>query len=131
MKLLLDTHFVIWLASEPDEITMAERRLLTGVEVELFVSAISIWELRVKQAAERRRGRPPSVLPPDQAMRFCAANGLVLLPLTGDDCATWLDQPTEHDDPFDDILLVHAQRHDLRLLTRDHAMLAHPLAYPA
>lgn len=129
MKLLLDTHFLVWMASDPEEIGDHERRALTGDETVLLASAISLWELRVKRIAEQRRRRPPSVVPPDQALKFCEANGIAVLPITGGDCGRSLAVPVPHNDPFDEMLLVHAQQHDALLLTRDRDLLAHPLAY--
>jgi PIN domain nuclease of toxin-antitoxin system len=54
-----------------------------------------------------------------------------LLPLTGEICATALDTPLPHDDPFDELLLIHAQYLGIKLLTRDTKLLDHPLAISA
>ena len=57
MRILLDTHFLIWLATDPGELSTIECQLLSAQEHECLLSTISIWELRVKASAMVRRAR--------------------------------------------------------------------------
>jgi len=126
VRLLLDTHFLIWLAIDPDEITPGERTLIGAAEV--VVSAASIWEMRLKWQKRDRHGRRKGRLDPAVALAFIAANEMQLANLSAEDCATMLDPAMPVPDPFDEMLLIHAQRLGVRLLTRDRIIGAHPLA---
>jgi PIN domain nuclease of toxin-antitoxin system len=128
MKLLIDTHYLIWLASDPVEITNAERALLGQNSSQVYVSPVSIWEVRLKWEALDRNGTRKGVLAPEIAMAYIEEADLKLVPLTGADCAMTLDTPTPHKDPFDEMLLIHAQQLGARLLTRDRLLVDHPLA---
>lgn len=127
MRLLLDTHFLIWLATDRDLITPSEMAIIDGGN-ELLVSLLTIWELRLKWRKSQRQGRPHSLIRPDQALSFIERGPISLVLLDGDDLAAVLKPPIDHADPFDEMLLVHAQRLGARLLTRDRDLLGHPLA---
>ena len=130
MRLLLDTHFLSWLALKPQKLDRAEVALMKRSE--LLVSATSISELRIKWAKfAGSRNRRDDLLDPVKALQHVAENQLELAPLTGAICATSLDTPLPHDDPFDELLLIHAQYLGVKLLTRDTKLLDHPLAISA
>ena len=128
MKLLIDTHYLIWLATDPVEITTAEHALLGKNSGQVYVSPVSIWEVRLKWEALDRNGTRKGVLAPEIAMAYIEESDLKLVPLTGADCAMTLDPPITHKDPFDVMLLIHAQNLNARFLTRDRLLRAHPLA---
>lgn len=128
MRILLDTHFLIWLATDPDELSPAEIRLLMGQEHDCMLSTISIWELRVKASALARRGGAVPALLPSDAITFAALNDLSILSPDLAGYAAPLAPPLTHADPFDEMLLVHAQQLGARLLTRDAKLLPHALA---
>lgn len=128
MRLLLDTHFLIWLARDPETITAKEQAALTRAQGRLVASSISIWELRIKWNTRRDASRA-GLVEPAEAIRFARAQGIDLADLTAEDCAATLDPPIDHRDPFDEMLLIHAQRLGARLLTRDRALAGHPLAW--
>ena len=126
MKLLIDTHYLIWLVTDPTEITAAEHALLGRNSGQVYVSPVSIWEVRLKWEALDRNGRRKGALAPDIAIAFIEEADLKLVPLTGADCATTLDPPIAHKDPFDVMLLIHAQHLNARFLTRDRLLRDHP-----
>lgn len=128
MRILLDTHFLIWLATDPSELSTIENKLLSAPEHECLLSTTSIWELRVKSSAMVRRGGPSPPLLPSDAIRFAALNDLAILSPALDDFAVPLNPPLAHSDPFDEMLLVHAQQLGARLLTRDGKLIDHALA---
>lgn len=130
MRLLIDTHFLSWLALKPKKLDRAEVALMRRSE--LLVSTASIIELRIKWVKfARARHRRDDLLDPATALEYVIEKGLELLPLTGEVCATSLDTPLPHDDPFDELLLIHAQYLGIKLLTRDTKLLDHPLAISA
>ncbi|WP_375398236.1 type II toxin-antitoxin system VapC family toxin [uncultured Sphingomonas sp.] len=125
MRLLLDTHFLLWLAIDPGEIKARERALIDRAT--LVISPVSLWELRLKWQKLDRLGQRKGTLHPQIAREYIGRRGLELALLTGDDCAESLAVPLAHNDPFDEMLLIHAQRLGAKLLTRDRLLLGHPL----
>ncbi len=128
MKILLDTHMLIWLARAPDRLKSRERNLLGDRRVRAFVSAVSIWELRLKWGRGDVLHRD-ELLDPLVALEFSERRGFELAALTPSDCAAALASPIVHRDPFDEQLLIHAQQLDARLLTRDRLLVDHPVVY--
>ena len=128
MKILLDTHFIIWLATDPSRLLTHERELLGSEDNHIIVSAVSIWEIRLKWASSYPSGQRKGVLDPIDALAFVQSAEMSLLMLDPETAATPLLIPMGHNDPFDELLLVQAQQAGARLFTRDRALLAHPLA---
>lgn len=131
MKLLLDTHFFLSLVLDVSRISEAERQLLDRNEGRILVSAVSIRELRLKWHAVDREGRRKGLMSPEVAVQIIDDSTMTLVPLSGEQCATALEPALPHKDPFDEMLLVHAQQLGARLLTRDRLLVDHPLAWRA
>lgn len=127
MKLLIDTHFLLWIGLDPDRLTEDELHLCFAPENETFVSAVSIWEIRLKHQ-KLHRGGNESFLSPTGAINLCLGAGFQMIPLAAGECAWVLNPATTHKDPFDEMLLIQAEVLGARLLTRDRKLLAHPLA---
>lgn len=128
MKLLLDTHFVIWLATNQSEIVAREWTVLNDPANTVVASAISIWEIRLKWNSTHASGQRKGALDPMAASSFIRSIGLEIIPLNPETAATPLLVPITHKDPFDELVLVQSQQSGARLLTRDRLLLAHPLA---
>ena len=128
MKILLDTHFLIWLATDAQKLSSAESRLLQAANSEILLSTVTIWELRVKAAAQLRRGGLALPLLASDAITFARLNELAIMAPEVGDYAVPLVPPLAHTDPFDEMLLVHAQQLGARLLTRDDKLTGHALA---
>ncbi|WP_236697540.1 type II toxin-antitoxin system VapC family toxin [Sphingomonas sp. Leaf357] len=125
---MLDTHFLVWMATMPHKITKRELDALAKRDGDLIVSAIAIWELRMKWHAYEPKRRDKDSISADAGLGFAQANGFVLAPLDPSDCVIQVVPPIPHRDPFDEMLLAHAQRLDARLMTRDRKLRGHPLA---
>ncbi|WP_425230914.1 type II toxin-antitoxin system VapC family toxin [Sphingomonas sp.] len=125
---MLDTQILIWVLGNRRRLSSREGIAIEAAD-ELLVSGLSLMELRIKGRAERRRGKPLSVPPPEHAIAFCAARDISIHPFTAADTAITLDVDPPHGDPFDEMLLAHTQALQARLLTRDAKLLRHPLAY--
>ncbi len=128
MRLLLDTHFVVWLTLAPDLLTEAERACLENAEGPPVLSAVAVWELRLKWHSFHATSGRKGPVDPATPVAFGAAVGWEFLPLTLRHAAAGLMDPLGHKDPFDELLLVQAQEEGLRLLTRDERLVGHPLA---
>lgn len=129
MKILLDTHYLVWASAEQTRLTAVETRLLEGDPSRLYCSAVSLWELRLKWSRQHRSGERKGPIAPHVALSFMEASEWTMLPLTMAHAVTSLDTALDHGDPFDELLLVQAQVEGLRLLTRDARLREHPLAY--
>jgi PIN domain nuclease of toxin-antitoxin system len=128
LKLLLDTHIAIWAGPEPDALTEAERRRMAGADTRLVLSAVAVWELRLKWHSFDISGRRKGPVGPAAVVAFAAAIDWELLPLMARHAAAQLAQPLGHEDPFDELLLVQAQEEGMRLVTRDTKLIGHPFA---
>ena len=128
MRLLLDTHFLIWIATDQNAIRPAERKILEQTNTEFLVSILSIWEVRIKWNQLDRHGVRKGLISPDTAICVARDSDLLIEELLSADMAIPLDPPLPHKDPFDELLLVHAQRLGARLFTRDDRLRDHPLA---
>jgi PIN domain nuclease of toxin-antitoxin system len=128
LKLLLDTHIVIWAALDPDALTEAERRRMAGADTSLVLSAVAVWELRLRWHSFHFSGRRKGPIDPAAVVAFATAIDWELLPLTAHHAAAELAQKLGHKDPFDELLPVQAQEEGMRLLTRDAKLIDHPFA---
>ncbi len=129
MKLLLDTHIAFWLAVERQALTGREMAILTSADTSLIVSAVSIWELRLKWHSFHRSGQRKGPGDPTPVLGALQRMRVTILPLDAETAATPLATPIGHRDPFDDLLLVQAQQSGARLFSRDRVLQAHPLVY--
>ena len=93
-----------------------------------MVSAVSIWEIRLKWSALHATGERKELLDPAQALRLMAGQAIRFLDMTPAHTSAALTQPVQHRDPFDELLLAQAQAEGLHLLTRDKPLAGHPLA---
>ena len=127
MRLLIDTHFAIWL-SQNAGLTLAERQLLERSAGQLLLSVVSLWEVRLKWHSFHVSGDRKGSVAPETVMSAMAGMDIALLPLLPAHAITPLAVPLAHNDPFDELLLAQAQVEGLRLMTRDRQLRDHPLA---
>lgn len=128
MRILLDTSFLYDLMDAPGRFADFRRRILASGETRLYVSAVSIWEMRLKHNARHASGERKSRFDPDDVIPLLENQGVTFLPMTIRHAARALETPLGHRDPFDELLLVQAQEEGLKLLTVDRLLVSHPLA---
>lgn len=115
MKLLLDTHLLLWAAGYPDRLSHAARALIEAPENELIFSAASIWEIAIKRGLGRADFHVDS-----RVLRRCLQdNGYGELPITSEHAVAIDSLPLIHKDPFDRILIAQAIVEGIALLTTD------------
>ncbi len=131
MRVLLDTSYLYDFMDSPGKFLETEYRFLAGGDLELHVSAVSIWEMRLKFNARHPSGARKSPFDPNDVLAALEGQEVTFLPLTMAHAAEALETPLDHRDPFDELLLVQAQVEGLRLLTADRRLAAHPLAVTA
>ena len=131
MRILLDTSYLYRLTTQPARLSDAEQLILTNQEIQLYVSAVSIWEMRLKFQIRNRSGSRKSFFDPNVVLNMLEDQDVIFLPMTPSHAARSLEIPITHKDPFDEILLVQAQEEGLKLLTIDRQLIGHPLAVKA
>ena len=115
MKLLLDTHIVLWAAGQPEKLSKSARTLLTTPENDLFFSVASMWEIEIK----RGLGREDFKVNPRRLRKMLIANGYTELAIDAEHVFTVETLPLLHKDPFDRLLLAQARTEGMLLLTVD------------
>ena len=115
MKLLLDTHLLLWAAGKPGRLSADARRLMKDAANELVFSAASLWEIVIK----RGLGRDDFQVDPRLFRRGLLDNGYNELPLGSEHAVAIDGLPLLHKDPFDRILIAQALVEGIILLTMD------------
>jgi len=112
LKILLDTHMVLWWLANSPSLSDQARALISDPANTLFISAVSLWEIWLKQSLGKLR------LPPDFEAKL-SAESFENLPLTGPHTRQVALLPWHHRDPFDRMLVAQAQTDNLIFLTAD------------
>jgi PIN domain nuclease of toxin-antitoxin system len=122
MKLLLDTHLLVWSAWTPRRISSVARSLISNPDNELFFSAASLWEIAIKQGL----GKNDFEIDARVLRRGLLDNDYSELPVTGDHAVAIRSFPLIHKDPFDRILVAQATVEGITLLTADPIVARYP-----
>ena len=115
MKLLLDTHLLLWAANQFDKLSPTAIQLMSDPHNELVFSAASIWEITIKQGL----GRDDFKVNPRLLRRGLLENGYQELAITSVHALAVGQLPPIHKDPFDRLLVAQAQSESIVLLTAD------------
>ena len=122
MKLLLDTHLLLWAAGEPERLSTNAQALLNDAGNELLFSAASLWEIAIKRGLGRRDFQVDARL----LRRGLLDNGYSELPVLSDHVVATEDLPPVHKDPFDRVLVAQATVEGIALLTTDPLVARYP-----
>jgi len=114
MRLLLDTHLLLWSLSQPSKLAVPVRRRIDAAEV--YASAASIWEISIKSTLGKLDANPREVLDGIEPA------GFGLLAVSGEHAAKVAELPWLHKDPFDRILVAQALVEPMILLTNDEVL---------
>ena len=126
MKILLDTHILLWAISNDERLSEKARKLIENVDNEIFYSIISLWEVELKRIAH------PDVMPvsAQQVADYCQQSGFQSLMLKEKHIYTLTGLKREetappHKDPFDRILICQASTENMMFVTHDSLMLGY------
>jgi len=122
MKLLLDTHLLLWAAGSPSQLSESARALLEDPLNELLFSAASLWEIAIK----RGLGRSDFQVDARVLRRGLLDNGYQELAITAEHAVSIDSLPSIHKDPFDRILVAQATVEGITLLTTDALVAKYP-----
>lgn len=112
MRLLLDTHVVLWWLSNDRSLRPAARSAIAAVDSEVYVSAASAWEISIKRAL----GKLDAPMGLDAALEPHRFEPLSITVAHAEAAGAL---PRHHDDPFDRMLVAQAQAEELVVVTRD------------
>ena len=118
MRLLLDTHVLLWLMEENLRLRRSALSLISDAS-EVYVSSASLWEIAIKWRLGKIEEDPQTVM--DQL----DAAGLRELRVTNRHAVATAKLPLLHHDPFDRLLVAQAITEPMRLLTSDDQLLAY------
>ena len=112
MKLLLDTHVLLWWLADDPRLQRDTRALIAEPSHPVLVSAASIWEIAIKRALGKL------VFDAD-VIAVLAQNRVMALPITAGHAVHAGALPRHHDDPFDRMLIAQARIEQASLVTHD------------
>lgn len=116
MKLLVDSHVLIWAADDPQKLTAKAQSLIVDPSNERLLSAGAVWEVAIKFSL----GKLPLSLPFRQWMdKVIADLVLDLLPISLDHAERQTSLPWHHRDPFDRLMASQALIEDIPLISDD------------
>ncbi len=119
MRILLDTHILLWWLSDDRRLPREAETLIAAPDNDVFASAASVWEIAIKTAIGRLKADPAAI---EAALN---PSGLRELPVTAKHAVQISRLPHHHRDPFDRILLAQGLAEPMRLLTHDKLLAAY------
>jgi PIN domain nuclease of toxin-antitoxin system len=122
MKLLLDSHLLLWAAGQPHRLSAGALKLIDNPANELLFSAASIWEVAIK----RGLGRSDFQVDPRLLRRGLLDNGYSELPIFSNHVVAIESLPPIHKNPFDRLLVAQATVEGITLVTTDSALAQYP-----
>lgn len=115
MRLLLDTHVLLWAFNEPEALSSRAHDALVDPTNVVYVSAATVWEAGIKQALGKLRGA-------DDLPARIRAQRFDELPVELEHAAVAAALPRHHGDPFDRMFVAQAQCEGLTIVTRDERL---------
>lgn len=118
MRLLLDTHALLWWWTDDPRLSSKARKAIVDERNEIFVSTASAWEIATKQRLGKLQGVPDAFT---RYESLVAADGFVHLSISVTHALRAGSYGLEHRDPFDRMLAAQAEIEQLRLVSSDAA----------
>jgi len=114
VRLLLDTHVLLWVLAGDKRLTRSSRDILTSADT-VVVSVVSAWEIALKAAAGKLRA-------PEDLEEAVRESGLSMTTLDFADVAESARLPVRHSDPFDRMLVAQARVRGLTMMSKDRQL---------
>ena len=122
IRILLDTHVLLWAAGDSDRLPSEVLELVEDPDVQALFSTISLLEISIKHAL----GRPDFQVDPSVMRRRLLEEGYVELPVFGEHAVAVAALPNHHRDPFDRLLVAQAIVEGVELITADAQLPRYP-----
>jgi PIN domain nuclease of toxin-antitoxin system len=113
MKLLLDTHILIWWLDDDSKLTNEARQIIQNPDNDIFISHVSLWEIQIKSMSGKLKADVETII------QQLPENGFQQLAMHPNHILALAKLPPHHQDPFDRILIAQALSEPLHLLTHD------------
>jgi PIN domain nuclease of toxin-antitoxin system len=112
MNLLIDTHVLLWWLDDNPSLSKKARTVISDGKNPVFVSAVIIWEIRIKEALGKLKI-------PGNFREVLENQPFEMLDITAEHAHTVGELPSHHGDPFDRMLIAQAKVEGLILVTHD------------
>jgi PIN domain nuclease of toxin-antitoxin system len=122
MKLLLDTHVLLWWLDDPSQIAEAAVSAIRDPENSVYVSTATVWEIVIKKALGK-------LLAPDNLDEVLSVCQFSPLSITVEHALAVRNLPLHHHDPFDRMLVAQTKVEGLTIVTRDSDVLRYPVSH--
>jgi PIN domain nuclease of toxin-antitoxin system len=122
VKLLLDTHLLLWASEDIKRVPATARALMADADNELLFSPASLWEVAIKSGLSKQDLQ----IDPRVLRRGLLDNGYNELPITSEHTIAVATLPPIHKNPFDRILIAQAIVEGILLLTADPTVAQYP-----
>ena len=119
MRLLLDTHVILWWLADDRRLKESERRAIASADALVYVSAITLWEIAIKRSLGRLD------LDLEELDLELQDSGMIELAIKWRHAKTTAALPHHHEDPFDRMLVAQAQTEGLTIVSYDKAFKAY------
>ena len=116
MRLLLDTHVLLWWLADDPTLAVGARRAIADPANEVGVSAASVWEAAIKRSIGKL------LFDTAELLAALQSGGFREVSVTAQHALLAGELPRHHDDPFDRMLVAHAMSVGLIIVSRDHAL---------
>ncbi len=113
MKLLIDTHILLWWLTDDAKLPKNARQLISTPDNAIFVSHASLWEIQIKAMAGKLTANLQDII------QQLPENNFQQLPIQTNHLLTLGTLPLHHQDPFDRMLIAQASHEPMHLLTHD------------
>ena len=120
MKLLIDTHIILWALDDNPRLPVRAREMILDGQNEIYYSVASIWETSIKYMA-----KPDKIHIIGSALSaLCRKMGYMMLPITDEhikalETLVYHNEHQSHNDPFDRIMIAQAKAEQLQFVTHD------------
>lgn len=112
MRVLLDTHILLWALSDDPRLSIKARKLIENA-AEIYVSAATFWEMAIKVGLGKLK------VDLDEIREYCLESGFIELPITSEHAIAVKDLEHHHKDPFDRLIAATAISEPMKLMTAD------------
>lgn len=115
MKILLDTHALIWFVEDDEKLPDSLKVILSQKNNSIFVSVASLWEMAIKISLNKLSISVSF----DEVIELVKSNGFEILQISESHLSELLKLPFIHRDPFDRILVAQSSSEDFLFVSRD------------
>ena len=117
MRILLDTHILLWWLKDDRKLSDTAVTIIGNAANDIFMSAVNAWEIAIKKSLGRIQ------IDMDEFLESIKSSGLGVLNITVNHACQVSSVPDHHKDPFDRMLIAQSIVEPMRLLTHDDTLI--------